>query len=166
MLELTLRLIASLAVVVGLLVLLARFGGKRFRGGPGAPVQVLHRQPLTRTSSISVVAVGDRVLVLGCTEQQVNVLTELDPDQVGGAELTLLPGLAASPDAVDAVASQEDFATTLAQVTAPAQAAEPRRTAGAHRAVARSTAAGTLQGSILSPQTWRQALAAVGRRAS
>ena len=40
----TVRLIASLAVVVGLMLLLARLVGKRYGARAGAPVQVLHRQ--------------------------------------------------------------------------------------------------------------------------
>ena len=46
MLELAVRLVFSLAVVVGLLLLLARFGAKRFNGGTGrAWCRSLHRQP-------------------------------------------------------------------------------------------------------------------------
>ena len=47
MLELTVRLIASLAVVVGLLLLIAKVGGRRMRGRSGSLVQVVHRQPLS-----------------------------------------------------------------------------------------------------------------------
>ena len=61
------------------------------RGRSGSLVQVVHRQPLTRTSSVSVVTVGSRVLVLGTTEQQITVLTELDPDELA-ADLVLVPG--------------------------------------------------------------------------
>ena len=91
MLELTVRLIASLAVVVGLLLLLAKVGGRRMRGRAGSLVQVVHRQPLSRSSAVSVVTVGSRVLVLGTTEHQVTVLTELDPDELA-ADLVLVPG--------------------------------------------------------------------------
>lgn len=82
MLELIVRLIFSLAVVVGLLMLLARFGAKKFRGSSDALVNVVHRQPLSRTSAVSVVTVGNRILVLGTTEQQVSVLAELDPEDL------------------------------------------------------------------------------------
>lgn len=99
MLELTLRLIFSLAVVVGLLVLLAHFGAKRFRGGAGALVQVVHRQPLSRTSAVTVVTVGSRVLVLGSTEQNVTVLTELDPEELVTEEEVTEALLSSSGDA-------------------------------------------------------------------
>jgi len=167
MLEITLRLVASLAVVVGLLLLLARVGGRRFRGAPGAVVRVLYRQPLSRSSAISVVAIGGRVLVLGSTEQQINVLTELDPRQLDTQQLDLQQLDREPSDPADA----PDFATTLAQVRSlPAPpVATPRRTAGAHRAAhpaePPSVDRSRLQGSILSVQTWRQAFAA-SRRAS
>ncbi len=83
MLELVVRLVFSLAVVVGMLLLLARFSAKRFRGSAGSLVRVVHRQPLSRTSAVAVVTVGSRVLVLGTTEQQVQLLTELDLEEIG-----------------------------------------------------------------------------------
>src|SRR6478609_1676808 len=82
MLELAVRLVFSLAVVLGLLLLVARFSARRFRGGKDALVQVVHRQHLSRGAAVSVVTVGSKVLVLGTTEHQVRVLTELDPEDV------------------------------------------------------------------------------------
>ena len=161
MLELTLRLVFSLAAVLGLLVLLARLGSRRFRGGRDSMIQVLHRQHLSRSSAVSVVAVGTRVLVLGTTEQQVRVLAELEPDEIGGT-VDL-----AGADVLALVPAEPD-------VTQPALPAPERteRTAGAHRAgtvagprrSGRST--GPLAGSVLSADTWRQALTAATRRAS
>ena len=139
MLELTLRLVFSLAVVIGLLLLLARLSSRRFRGGSDAMVRVLHRQPISRHNAVTVVSVGSRVLVLGTTEHEVRVLTELDP-----TELEETAAIAALP------------------------AARPR---GAHRAgrddvpvITTSTPRGPLTGSVLSPATWRQALAAATGR--
>ncbi|HVK29473.1 MAG TPA: flagellar biosynthetic protein FliO [Nocardioides sp.] len=80
---LLLRLLGSLAVVVGLLLLIARFAGRRFRTTNGAAIQVVHRQALGRGQGVAVVAVGTRVLVLGTTEQQVTLLAEVEPDEVG-----------------------------------------------------------------------------------
>ncbi|MFC6288124.1 flagellar biosynthetic protein FliO [Nocardioides sp. GCM10027113] len=171
MLELTVRLIASLAVVVGLLLLLARFAGRRYAGRAGAPVQVVHRQQLSRSSAIAVVSVGSRLLVIGTTDQQVSLLTELDPED--------LPEAAAMDDARDPdelvllPASQVDPATVLeaAEEASDGLPHLPRR-GGAHRAApARPTAPvrpaqGPLAGSVLSPQTWRQALAAATGQSS
>ena len=124
MLELTLRLVFSLAVVVGLLLLLARFGAKRFSGGAGSLVHVVHRQALSRTSAVTVVTVGSKVLVLGSTEQSVTVLTELDPEELVTEE-------------------QVSQALTSEGNTKPAP-----------------IATGVLSGSLLSPATWKQTLAA------
>jgi flagellar protein FliO/FliZ len=155
MLELTIRLIVSLAIVVGLLLLLARFGARRFRGQAGALVRVVHRQPLSRTSAVAVVTVGSRVLVLGTTEQQVSILTELEPEEIEGhLDLGMLA------DSAD----DHDVPTldTLAERPMRPLLADPLEPRGA------------LAGSVLSPQTWRQAFQvatqaanrATGRRAS
>src|SRR5690606_39182052 len=85
MVELALRLVVSLAAVVGLLLLIARFSQRKFGGGDDALVRVVHRRPLSRTASVAVVTVGERVLVLGTTDQQVSVLAELEPDEVATA---------------------------------------------------------------------------------
>ena len=79
MVELVVRLVVSLTVVVGLMLLLAKLSMRRFQGRGDSLVRVVHRQALSRSSSIAVVSVGSRVLVLGTTEQQVQLLTELDP---------------------------------------------------------------------------------------
>lgn len=154
MLELTIRLIVSLAIVVGLLLLLARFGARRFRGQAGAMVRVVHRQPLSRTSSVAVVTVGSRVLVLGTTEHQVSILTELEPEEL---DLELL-ALDQDPDDEPETPVRRDRFTPIPAAEL-ADAVEPRD---------------PLAGSVLSPQTWRQAFQvasnaagrATGRRAS
>ncbi len=166
MLELTIRLIASLAVVVGLMLLLARMAGKRFAARPGAPVQVLHRQPLSRNASVAVLTVGQRVLVVGTTEHQVSLLAELDPDEV---ELDLPLDIETGADAGEELV----VPPVLLPAPAPAPDAVPVRRAGTHRAAThrapgtqRPAAQGALSGSVLSADTWRQALAAVTGRAS
>jgi len=165
MLELTIRLVVSLAIVVGLLLLLARFGARKFRGNAGALVHVVPRQALSRTSSVSVVTVGTRVLVLGTTEQQISVLTELDPDELeldDVADLALVTEL----EQRDEIVPDE-----IQPLDAPVEVTTaPRSHRGSHRAspAARSTGSptGPLAGSVLSPQTWRQAFSAVGPRGS
>ncbi|WP_309649218.1 flagellar biosynthetic protein FliO [Nocardioides sp.] len=188
MTELVVRLVFSLAVVLGLLLLTARLGARRFKGRAGSPVRVLHRQALSRTSSVTVVTVGSRVLVLGTTEQQVRVLAELDPHELEdlgdtgdtGSEVDLAPvaHLVSAP-----TTSSAGFATLLHdQLEAPAAPTPPspgrhaaprshaaqRRTASRRAAPPSTTAPaeGALAGSVLSPQTWRQALQAVSGRAS
>lgn len=130
MLELTIRLVLSLAVVVGLLMLLARFGAKKFRGSSDALVSVVHRQALSRTSAVSVVTVGNRILVLGTTEQQVSVLAELDPEDLD-PETVAEASASTDPagqfaDALEEAQLQAGTAQPAA-ITAPAAPAAPVR---------------------------------------
>jgi flagellar biogenesis protein FliO len=83
------RLVVSLAVVLLLLVFLARYlnhrqpGGGRAVGRPGrrkplADVEVLSRHGLSRGSSLAVVRAGALLLLVGVTETSVTVLRELE----------------------------------------------------------------------------------------
>jgi flagellar protein FliO/FliZ len=95
MVALLARLAVSLAVVFGLMVLAGRL--LRRRGlAPGAGskatsrIEVIARQGLGRSSSVQVVRVGGRTLVLGVTDTAVSVLAEADPLLLE-AELALSP---------------------------------------------------------------------------
>ena len=91
MLALTVRLLCSLAVVIGLLLLITRLSGRRMRGSSDALVKVLERRALSRTSAVSVITVGERVLVIGTTEHEVRLLTELDADELPDAHRAQAP---------------------------------------------------------------------------
>ena len=137
---LALRLAFSLAIVVGLLLLLARVAGRRFQGKAGSVIQVVHRQPLSRGSGVAVVTVGERVLVLGTTEQQVTLLTELEPEELLLDELD--PALGLEADLEHGTAAEEPRARSVLT----------------HRVATPLTKDGSLAGSVLSAETWRQAL--------
>ena len=79
MLELVLRIGFSLLIVFGLMWALARVVRRPLSGrrGPGA-LAVLHRQQLSRGSSVAIVQVADRAMVLGVTDQHVSLLGETD----------------------------------------------------------------------------------------
>jgi flagellar biogenesis protein FliO len=98
------RLVVSLAVVLLLLVFLARYlnnrqlGGGRAVGRPGrrkplADVEVLSRHGLSRGSSLAVVRAGGRLLLVGVTETSVTVLRELDeqPEELTPGRLQDVP---------------------------------------------------------------------------
>jgi flagellar protein FliO/FliZ len=170
--ELVVRLVFSLAVVVGMLLLLTKLSAKRFRGSAESLVRVVHRQPLSRSSSVAVVTVGSRVLVLGTTEQQVQLLTELDPEELDlssaeGLDLELDSDLESSSYAeVDAVVREIGPAPRRTAPSAgPDRATRPPtrlgRPGGKHAAAVADT---PLAGSVLSPQTWKQAFAAATGR--
>lgn len=169
MVELVVRLVFSLAVILGMLLLLARFSAKRFRGNADSLVKVVHRQPLSRTSAVAVVTVGSRTLVLGTTEHQVQLITELDGDELAAFELgQLMSKEEADPtERKGALASFDRFlvaATTRkppdddAPERPPAPRRRPPGTAGPPD--------GVLAGSLLSGRTWRQAAQAVTGRDS
>ena len=86
-----LRLLVSLGAVLALLVVLARYAAKRGLGGAGTgrgPVtlDVLSRRALGKASSVQVVQVGSRVMVLGVTDRSVSVLTELSEAELAQPE--------------------------------------------------------------------------------
>jgi flagellar protein FliO/FliZ len=94
------RLALSLATVLTLMVLLARYLSHRQIGtgfGSGAtprrrkalPLEVVTRQGLSRGSSLAVVRVSGQLLLLGVTETTVSVLRELEEVEVD--ELELVP---------------------------------------------------------------------------
>ena len=82
MVELTLRLIVSLAIVVGLLLVLRGWRSPRSSAAHGRPGPGGAPPAAEPTSAVAVVTVGSRVLVLGTTEHQVNLLAELDPEEL------------------------------------------------------------------------------------
>lgn len=155
MVELVVRVVFSLAVVLGLLWFIARSSSRRFGGPARSLVRVVARQPLARAASLAVVEVGDRVLVVGVSENGVRLLTEMDPSELPLDE----PG--PETHAADADAgSGRHLATPLAV----ALLRRPGPRAGRRSAAVGETRPRTLDGSLLSGQTWRQAWASATRR--
>jgi flagellar protein FliO/FliZ len=85
--SLLIRLVVSLGIVVGLMVLATKVVRKRgyggavaapTRGAPAAEVEVLARRGLSRNSSVVVVRAGGRNLVLGVSDNNVTLLSEAD----------------------------------------------------------------------------------------
>jgi flagellar protein FliO/FliZ len=100
MIEVTLRLVFSLAVVLFLMWGLARLV-RRPLGGRGGPLGVLARQALSRNASVAVVRVDDRALVLGVTDTHVTLLSEADLEAFEPADDAVLPPRAARHAAPD-----------------------------------------------------------------
>jgi flagellar biogenesis protein FliO len=90
------RVVVSLGVVLlvmwGAATVLRRSGvaGTAATGRRGvrrrAPVEVIARHGLARGASVTVVRLGGRALVLGVTEHQVSLLTELDQAELDAPE--------------------------------------------------------------------------------
>jgi flagellar protein FliO/FliZ len=98
------RLLFSLAIVIGLMWVAAQQLRKRGYGGigakrPGAGVQVelLARRSMGRNSSIAVVRVGDRSMVVGVTDHQINKLDDVEIEEIDleTANWTATPALPA-----------------------------------------------------------------------
>ena len=91
--ELLVRLVFSLGLIVGLLLIAAKFAKKN--GGalklPGfgkkeSAIKVIERHSLTKTASIAVVQIGDRTMVVGITEHGITRLA--DGPEVDAADAT------------------------------------------------------------------------------
>ena len=138
------RMLLALVFVLGVMWLLARWARKPMGVGKSERVMaVLARQQLSRTSSVTVLRVMDRALVLGVTEQGVSLITETELSAVEEALTT-------------ETATGRGWARTRSLPAgeiedAPEQVPAP--------AIAGSRAAG-LDGSVLSPKTWRQLVGA------
>jgi flagellar protein FliO/FliZ len=77
--ELVLRIGFSLLVILGLLWGLARVARRGGMGRRGSGrLSVLNRQSLSRGSSVAIVQIADRALILGVTDSQVSLLGETD----------------------------------------------------------------------------------------
>jgi flagellar protein FliO/FliZ len=76
------RLILSLAFIAIVLFYAARLAKKKGLGQGNGLIEVVARQRMGRTSTVNVVRIGDVVLVVGATEEQVTLLAEVDPETI------------------------------------------------------------------------------------
>jgi flagellar protein FliO/FliZ len=148
------RLFLSLAFVGLVLWFAARVAKKRGLGGTGnGLIEVVARQRMGRTSTVNVVRIGDVVLVVGATEEQVTLLAEVDPETVeAAAQARQLPRHAQAP-AQHLDEDADRFGDERAENDVPA----PR---GLHRStptrtpVARPASSGALAGSVFDRNGW------------
>ncbi|GAA3448150.1 flagellar biosynthetic protein FliO [Planomonospora venezuelensis] len=140
MIETVLRITFSLLVVLLLVWGLSKVARKPLAGRGGGHLSVLARQQLTRNSSVAIVRVTDRALVLGVTDGQVTLLTETD--------------LAA----LEAAQERREQAEERIPVSLPAAAATAASSPADDAAAVQGLLKGPLAGSALSPQTWKTAL--------
>ncbi|WP_141881287.1 FliO/MopB family protein [Homoserinimonas aerilata] len=145
-----LRVAVSLAAVLALVWWLHRRLTRGVKRPSAKAVTVVTRQSLGQKASLVVVDVEGSRLVLGVTEHGVSVLQSAEMPE---------PVL----ESVPALDSEEkpSFARSLGQAQSDAGAlrvVKPLFTQDGSEA-SRSAASGALAGSILSPQTWKQAAA-------
>ncbi len=130
MFELVLRIGFSLLVVFGLMWGLAKVAKRPLSGNRGTgTLSVLNRQQLSRGAAVAVVRVADKAFVLGVTDQQVTML--------GETELAMFerhPQVVERRDTMPLV--PDDVLPPSGHPITP----------------------GRLDGSLLSPRTWRSTL--------
>jgi flagellar protein FliO/FliZ len=153
------RVLLALACVVGLIWVVARRAGwgSGARRPAGPEVRVVGRQALGRHAGV---AVGERRLLLGFGEQQVTMLTELDPEAEPAAVVETVPATVLAAEPAPAPAPVTDEPVDLTDIERATAAVRASSAASASAAQAH----GALNGSILAPSTWKQALSALQER--
>ena len=161
------RMSVSLVAVVGLIWLISRWLRKA-KTGAAAQVTVLSRTSVGHKAGVAVVQVGGRALVVGVTEHQVSLLTDVPLESVlpeGGEEDTdageaphVTIEIPAQSTAFSAELALQSAAVaadmdgiTHTDAGAPAPARTPRGASRAEHSPA-------LAGSALSPATWAKAV--------
>ena len=130
MFELVLRIGFSLLVVFGLMWGLAKVARRPLSGNRGTgTLSVLNRQQLARGAAVTVVRVADKALILGVTDQQVSLLGETEL-----AKFERLPQV---------VERRGDVPLQPDDLLPPSW---------------HPLMSGRLDGSVLSPRTWRSTL--------
>jgi flagellar protein FliO/FliZ len=76
------RLVLSLAFVGGVLWFAARLARKKGLGQSNGLVEIVAQQRVSRASTVNVIRIADRVLVVGATDQTVTLLAEMDSEMV------------------------------------------------------------------------------------
>lgn len=92
-----LRVMAALAVVLGLVVLAGWFLRRRPMAGRGRQLVLEDRLTLAKGVQVVVVATGGRKLLLGVTDRSVRLVTELQPAEELAPEEMPEPKAVASP---------------------------------------------------------------------
>lgn len=163
-----LRVVISLAAVFGLLFYLRKRVLSRFGTPRATQLSVVERQGLGPKSSVVLLDVAGRRYLLGVAESSVSVLDSFEaPEPVVPDPLE-----AAGTPATMAERSRAFAASLNALRQGPAAAAETRAGGGgpeepattgeaAPASLLPSVPTGPLAGSILSPDTWRRAAAAL-----
>ena len=132
-LSLAIRVVFSLAVVLAMMWALSR----ALRGrvpARGVPVDIVSRTVLGKRSSVAILRVGGRGLVVGVTDQTVTLLTEVE-----------LPAETTAPERRTSVRLSDTGADVVDELPD-------------------GLAPGPLAGSVLSPATWRRAAVVLRER--
>ena len=161
-----LRVVLSLAVVVGLLWYVQRRLTKGKRAPKrGSAVTVVGRQGIGSKASVVVVDLDGKRFLLGVTEHSVNVLHSGDQPVESDAPVTAIAKPVVARAAKPAASLKPTASVKPAASAKPAASVKPATSAKVDEDALILARAATfdsaLKGSILSPSTWKQAGAAV-----
>jgi flagellar biogenesis protein FliO len=106
------RLLPSLALIVGALLLVRRWARRSAGVGSGHALQVLARTGLTRGAVLVIVAVGARRFLVGATDHGVALLSELEEGEGGEFAPLTNPGVDAAGGLVPSRATDRRAAVT------------------------------------------------------
>lgn len=140
------RVVVSLGVVLALIWALARVK-KRVSPKGASALQVLSKTPVSKRGSLLLVQIGGRTLLLGSSDTNISLLTEVDlGEDSDGPRQERIP--------VDMDALIDEWRTdAMAEVPALASRADADQP---EQVTDLASDGGPLAGSVLSPQTWRQ----------
>lgn len=165
---LVLRVLVSLAAVFGLLFYLRKRLLPRFGVPRAAQLSIVERQGLGPKSSVVLLDVAGRRYLLGVGESSISVLDSFEapePEVPDPLEETVAPATMAERSrafaaSLNAIRQGPATANEVRAVRADREAAKPTGEA-APISPGRAVPSGALAGSILSPDTWRRAAAAL-----
>jgi flagellar protein FliO/FliZ len=142
------RMLFALGIVLLIMWAMARFARKQYATKPDAVLSVLARQPLGRTSAVAVIKVMDKAFVVGVTDQGINLLGDTDLNEI---ELAL--AIDEKPEktvrSIFSAASRSGADTDALDLTVDGPAKVSFKGSGSGKKNA-------LDGSALSPATWKQ----------
>jgi flagellar protein FliO/FliZ len=159
MLALTVRIALGLLAIAALFLVVRLTRNARARG---EPLAVLSRQQLTRGGTVALVRVADRGLVLGVTEQGINLLTEtqLPPDHPPASTARAAAGALPEPDAPAEIPTRESLGDPDNLVFGH----DPEGEEFDDSPTLASRLRSAIAGSALAPGTWRDAIDALRER--
>ena len=92
------RLVLCLGFIAAVLLYASKLAKARGLGGATGVIEVVARQRMGRSSTVSVLRVAGRVLVVGSTEEQVTLLAEVEDEELQTALATQLGPAAPTAD--------------------------------------------------------------------
>lgn len=165
-----LRVIVSLAAVFGLLFYLRKRLLPRFGSPRASQLSVVERQGLGPKSSVVLLDVHGRRYLLGVAESSISVLDSFeapepmvpDPSDAASAPATMAERSRAFAASLSSASLNTASLNTKRQAHVPANDTDPDELGSTEPLAPALTSApaGALAGSILSPDTWRRAMAA------